>query len=79
MKTITLTDEAYERLRDWKASPQDSFSKVVLKVVPAKGTFGQMLEDVGRMPPLTKKHAVVMEEAARWGRDPGAHGEPWTS
>ncbi len=51
MKTISLTDEAYERLKDWKNKPGDSFSKVVLRVVPEKGTLGQMLEDVARLLP----------------------------
>lgn len=35
MKTITLTDEAYARLKDWKSGAQDSFSNVVLRVVPS--------------------------------------------
>ncbi|MFT5474230.1 MAG: putative CopG family antitoxin, partial [Kiritimatiellia bacterium] len=34
MKTISLTDEAYKRLKEWKDESNDSFSKVVLKVVP---------------------------------------------
>jgi len=79
MKTITLTDQAYQRLKDWKASPKDSFSAVVLKVVPERGTLGQMIEDVGHLPELSRKNAVVMEEAATWGRDPSSHKDPWTS
>ena len=46
MKTITLTDVAYQRLKDWKQGSQSSFSSVVLKVVPERGTLGQMIEDV---------------------------------
>jgi predicted CopG family antitoxin len=79
MKTITLTDEAYTRLKEWKESPKDSFSRVVLKVVPEKGTLGQMLEDVGRLPPLSRKQAMVMEETAVWGRDAAGSRDPWTS
>lgn len=78
MKTITLTEEAYNRLREWKQSAGDSFSKVILKVVPERGTLGQMLDDVGKLPPLGKEHARVMEEAGEWGGKPDAE-EKWTS
>jgi predicted CopG family antitoxin len=79
MKTVTLTEDAYERLLAWKTSPRDSFSKVVLKVVPKRGTLGQMLEDVRQLPPLSDRQAKVMEETSAWGRNPAAHREPWTS
>jgi predicted CopG family antitoxin len=79
MKTITLTDQAYTRLKEWKDSANESFSAVVLKVVPEKGTLGQMVEDVGRMPPLNAAQAKVMEEAVQWGRDPGKSRDRWTS
>ncbi|MFM8230618.1 MAG: antitoxin VapB family protein, partial [Chthoniobacterales bacterium] len=42
MKTITLTDEAYHRLKSWKTEPSESFSKVVLKAVPKRGTAADM-------------------------------------
>jgi predicted CopG family antitoxin len=79
VKTITLTDAAYTRLREWKQSPDDSFSSIVLKLVPERGTLSQMLEDIGKLPPLSKRSARVMEESARWGREPTSHKEPWTS
>jgi predicted CopG family antitoxin len=43
MKTITLDDEAYERLKAWKHGSRDSFSTVVKKVVPRAGTLGALL------------------------------------
>jgi predicted CopG family antitoxin len=79
MKTITLTDEAYQRLKDWKQSPGESFSKVVLKLVPERGTLSQLLEDMGQLPTLSKESARVMEEAAQWGRESSSHRDPWTS
>ena len=79
MKTITLTDQAYKRLKDWKSSEKDSFSSIVLKVVPEKGTLGQMLEDIGQMKPLNANQAKVMEETVNWGRDPGKSRDRWTS
>lgn len=79
MKTITLTDDAYGRLLEWKSAPKESFSAVVMKVVPKKGTLGQMLSDMKDLPRLSSKQAKVMEDAASWGRDPSGHKEPWTS
>ncbi|MDP6491574.1 MAG: antitoxin VapB family protein [Kiritimatiellia bacterium] len=79
MKTISLTDEAYERLKEWKDESSDSFSRVVLRVVPEKGTLGQMLEDVSRLPVLNEEQARVMEESARYGRDLEGSRDPWTS
>ncbi len=79
MKTITLTEEAYQRLKDWKEGGKDSFSKVVLKVVPERGTLGQMLTEVQGLSALSKDSARVMEEAAAWGRQEEGHRDPWTS
>jgi len=79
MKTITLTDEAYQRLLSWKSDDAQSFSKVVLAVVPKRGTLGQMLEEVKSLPPLSSKQSRVMEEAVRWGRKPEALKDKWTS
>ncbi|MDP7023957.1 MAG: antitoxin VapB family protein [Kiritimatiellia bacterium] len=79
MKTISLTDQAYKRLKEWKDESNNSFSRVVLSVVPEKGTLGQMLEDVESLPTLTPKQAKVIEESARYGRDPEGSRDPWTS
>jgi len=79
MKTISLTDEAYLRLREWKKADGESFSHVVLRLVPERGTLGQMAEDVTRLSPLTRKGFKVMEETVHWGRDPNRNREPWTT
>jgi len=79
MKTITLTDQAYTRLKDWKDSDKESFSTIVLKIVPQKGTLSQMIQDFGRMRVLSDSQAKVMEENVKWGRDPGKSKDPWTS
>jgi predicted CopG family antitoxin len=79
MKTITLTDQAYKRLKDWKTAENESFTAVILKIVPEKGTLGQMLDDVGHMPPLKAAQAKVMEETVKWSRDPGRSVDHWTS
>lgn len=43
MKTITLDDVAYERLKAWKKGRGESFSSVVKRVLPEPGTLGAFL------------------------------------
>ncbi len=77
VKTITLTDEAYERLASWKESPKESFSRVVLKVVPKRGTLGDLGTEIDRLPPLTDAALVVLERAAAWANDWRNQSDPW--
>ncbi len=46
MKTITLDDVAYYRLKSWKRIPSESFSSVVKRVLPEPGTLGALLNFV---------------------------------
>jgi predicted CopG family antitoxin len=46
MKTITIDDVAYLRLKAWKKGSQDSFSSVIRRVLPEPGTLGAMLNFV---------------------------------
>ena len=80
MKTLTLTNEAYERLKDWKTATNDSFSAVVLRMVPRRGTLAEMVEGFRQLPPLTEQQAEVMAEAVAWSNDWGNTTEaeqPW--
>jgi predicted CopG family antitoxin len=43
MKTITLDDIAYERLKAWKSGRGESFSSVIKRVLPEPGTLGAFL------------------------------------
>ena len=43
MKTITLDDIAYERLKAWKSRHGESFSSVIKRVLPEPGTLGAFL------------------------------------
>lgn len=61
MKTITLSDAAYERLKAWKDG-RDSFSEVVLRVVPKRGTFGDLDESFKALPALSKEQSRMMLE-----------------
>ena len=65
MKTITLTNQAYERINALKISPNESFSKVILRCIPKRGTAAQMLKDVRNLPPMTPRQAKLMQ-AATW-------------
>ncbi len=77
MKTITLTDDAYERLAALKTSPRDSFSKVILRVVPKRGTAAQILEAVRKLPPLSDEQAEMMLAVSREMNDPSRLRDPW--
>lgn len=43
MKTITLDEDAYERLKAWKKGRNESFSSVVKRVIPEPGSLGAFL------------------------------------
>jgi predicted CopG family antitoxin len=66
MKTITLSEAAYERLRAWKGGGE-SFSQVVLRVVPKRGTFGDLNESFKALPGLSGEQSRVMLETMRDG------------
>ncbi len=44
MKTITLDEAAYGRLKAWKKGSRESFSSVVKRLVPEPGTLGAFLK-----------------------------------
>jgi predicted CopG family antitoxin len=79
MKTITLSEEAYERLKSWKTDPSESFSKVVLKKVPKRGTAGDMDEAFDRLSKLTVRQAEAMAAEAGWANDWRTCPDPWAT
>lgn len=79
MKTITLTDEAYERIAALKTSPKDSFSKVLLRTLPKRGTAAQLLAAVSQLPALSEAEARTMEEVASKNNDWKNWRDPWTT
>ena len=62
MKTITLTDEAYERLKAWK-NGKDSFSQVVLRTVPKRGTFGDLDASFKTLTSLSVEQSRAIQQA----------------
>jgi predicted CopG family antitoxin len=76
VKTITLDDIAYERLKAWKKGRGESFSSVVKRVIPEPGTLGAFLgfAEVNQTQALAANE--IMERAVE-ERSP-AKEDPWT-
>ena len=75
MKTITMDEDAYRRLLAWKRAKGDSFSKVVMRVVPEAGTVGAMAQFAARRTPSEDRDAVL---EATVGERTSAKDDPWT-
>jgi predicted CopG family antitoxin len=76
MKTITLDDEAYERLKAWKRGSRESFSSVVKRVLPDPGTLGSFLQFLNANPTSELPGNDKMEESVE-DRSFSKH-DPWT-
>ncbi len=51
-KTISITEEAYERLRSLKKDEKTSFSDVIVKHYPGKRKLSEVLKEIGANPEL---------------------------
>ena len=76
MKTITLDEVAYERLKAWKRGRGESFSNVIKRVLPEPGTLGAILgfTEIHQTQALAGNR--VMEEAVE--ARSAVKGDPWT-
>jgi predicted CopG family antitoxin len=63
MKTIALSEKAYTRLAMWKTGRADTFSAVIERLVPAKGTMGAALEAAESLPELPSGEFESLEMA----------------
>ena len=79
MKTITLTDDAYVRLKSWKDEALDSFSKVVLAKVPKKGTLADLGSEIDKLPSLSDEQFDRIEQAIAWANEWKNQRDPWTT
>lgn len=79
MKTITLTDEAYGRLLAWKESQKDSFSKVVDRLVPVRGSLGAVMAVLHDFPSVSQAAIDQIEEETKANRDWKNQKDPWTT
>jgi predicted CopG family antitoxin len=62
MKTIAVSEKAYSRLASWKTGKDDTFSAVIERVVPPKGTLSAALEAAQALPDLSPREFDSLEE-----------------
>ena len=60
-KTITITKEAYERLKSRKSENQ-SFSEVILQNFPAKRKLSEILAEIGKDEELADRIAAASKQ-----------------
>ncbi len=75
MKNIAVSESAYERLNSWKTGKRDSFSKVIERLIPPKGTFESAVRAAKHLPELTENKINDMEKALDATRQ--SISEPW--
>lgn len=68
MKTISLTESAYQRLASYKEGR--TFSQVIKRMIPLKGTLEAAFEAVGNLPDLSAKDFDELEKAVNAARQP---------
>ena len=66
VKTISLTDTAYERLLSWKEGR--TFSEVIERLVPRKGTINAALSAAASLPKLSEKNFAELEHSVEMTR-----------
>ena len=60
-KSITITEEAYERLKSRKGENQ-SFSEVILQNFPAKRKLSEILAEIGKDDDLADRIAAASKQ-----------------
>lgn len=76
MKTITLDEDAYERLKAWKKGRNESFSSVVKRVIPEPGSLGAFLTYSEAHQTQSLVGNEIMEQAVE--ERSSAKEDPWT-
>ncbi len=76
MKTITLDDVAYNRLKAWKKGTSESFSSVVKRVIPEPGSLGSLLAFVETRGTARRSGNDIMEQAVE--NRSSVKTDPWT-
>jgi predicted CopG family antitoxin len=61
-KTISITEEAYERLKSLKKNDKTSFSDVILEHYPKKKKLSEVLKEMGANPELADSIEKVSGE-----------------
>lgn len=60
-RTISITEEAYERLKSLKNDDRTSFSEVIMKYYPVKRKLSDVLEELGDCTDLANTIDAVSE------------------
>ncbi len=74
LKTVALTQAAYERLEGWREQADEPIFEVILRAVPPKGSFDALAKAARHLPPLSAKGERALL-AAYERRQPA--GEAW--
>jgi predicted CopG family antitoxin len=74
VKTITLDEVAYARLKSWKKGTKESFSQVIKRVVPEPGTLGAFMSFVEHHATASLSQNEQMEAAIE---RPSVKHDPW--
>jgi len=61
-KTISITEEAYERLRSLKKDEKTSFSDVIVKHYPKRKKLSEVLREIGANPELADSIEMASKE-----------------
>ncbi len=61
-KTISITEEAYERLKNLKKNEKTSFSEVIVKYYPVKRKLSEVLAELGDCSDLADSVEMVSRE-----------------
>lgn len=77
MKTITLDEIAYARLKSWKRGSKESFSQVVKRLLPEPGTLASFVNFTETRHTATLTENQLLETAIEERSD--AKSDPWTS
>jgi len=64
-RTISISDDAYERLSRLKGSSKMSFSEMILKYTPPKKKLSEILKEFGPNPALAASFAEASREMRR--------------
>lgn len=70
MKTIAISEVAYERLSSWKNDECDTFSRVIEQMIPPKATFETALDAAAQLPVLSQEQEKRLLEFFENNRQP---------
>ena len=68
LKTIAVSEKAYTRLASWKNGRGDTFSAVIERLIPPKGTLAAALEAAESLPDLSSREFESLEAAVNGTR-----------